>query len=150
MHGTYYNKLQPYFGQEYLQCHYIDTDAFLLSLITKIYWKFLKTYLLFDFSNLNENHEIFSRKNKKVIGEIKIETFKNIWIDEFICLRSKHYSFNCKDDIESKKNWKVFLNLNQNFFNLKNRKIVLMEKIIKKYVIIILFDHLIMICIIRK
>ena len=69
-------------------------------------WKFLKTYLLFDFSNLNENHELFSRKNKKVIVEFKIETLKYIWVDEFICLRSKHYSFNCKDDIESKNNLK--------------------------------------------
>ena len=40
----------------------------------------------FDFSNLDKNHEIFSNKNKKVIGKFKIETPKNIWIDEFVCL----------------------------------------------------------------
>ena len=26
---------------------------------------------------------------KKVIGKFKIETLANIWIDEFVCLRSK-------------------------------------------------------------
>ena len=32
----------------------------------------------------------------------KIETPKNIWIDEFVCLRSKAYSFKCKDKDEIK------------------------------------------------
>ena len=35
MYETYYDKLQPYFGQENIQLHYIDTDAFVLSLNTK-------------------------------------------------------------------------------------------------------------------
>ena len=41
-------------------------------------------------------------KAKKLIGKFKIETPKNIWIDEFICLRSKMYAFKYGDD--SKKN----------------------------------------------
>ena len=45
---------------------------------------------LFDFSNLNENQELFSNKNKKLVGKNKIE---NIWIDEFVALRSKCYAF---------------------------------------------------------
>ena len=57
---------------------------------------------IFDFSNLDKNHELFSEKNKKIIGKFKIETPKNIWIDEFVCLRSKAYSFKCKNNIESK------------------------------------------------
>ena len=56
----------------------------------------------FDFSNLDENHELFSNKNKKVIGKFKIETPKNVVINEFICLRSKAYSFKCKDEDENK------------------------------------------------
>ena len=36
------------------------------------------------------------------MGFFKIETPKNIWIDEFVCLRSKAYSFKCKNKIESK------------------------------------------------
>ena len=55
-----------------------------------------------DFSNLDKNHELFSNKNKIVIGKIKIETPKNIWIDEFVCLRSKMYAFKCGDDSKNK------------------------------------------------
>ena len=44
---------------------------------------------IFDFSNLDQNHELFSEKNKKVIGKFKIETPKNVVINEFVCLRSK-------------------------------------------------------------
>ena len=38
----------------------------------------------------------------RVVGKFKIETPINIWIDEFVCLRSKAYSFKCKDIIERK------------------------------------------------
>ena len=33
---------------------------------------------LFDFSNINRDHEFFSNKNEKVIGSFKIETPENI------------------------------------------------------------------------
>ena len=36
------------------------------------------------------------------MGFFKIETPKNIWIDEFVCLRSKAYSFKCKNEDEKK------------------------------------------------
>ena len=103
MYETYYDTLQPYFGQENLQLHYIDTDGMILSMKTKDIIKDLKNLEdIFDFSNLDENHELFSNRNKKVIGGFKNECPKNIWIDEFVCLRSKAYSFKCKDNIESK------------------------------------------------
>ena len=103
MYETYYDTIQPYFGQENLQLHYIDTDVMILSMNTKDIIKDLKNLEdILNFSNLGENHELFSNKNKKVIGEYKIETPKGIWIDEFVCLRSKAYSFKCKDNIESK------------------------------------------------
>ena len=57
---------------------------------------------IFDFSNLDKNHELFSSKNKKVLGKFKFETPKDIWIDEFICLRSKMYAFKCGDDSMNK------------------------------------------------
>ena len=103
MYETYYDTLQPYFGKENLQLHYIDTDGMFLSMKTKNIIKDLKNLEdIFDFSNLDENHELFSNKNKKVIGKFKIETPKNIWIDEFVCLRSKVYSFKCKNNDENK------------------------------------------------
>ena len=61
---------------------------------------------IFDFSNLDENHEFLSNRNKKVIGKFKIETPKNIWIDEFVCLRSKAYSFKCENEDENKNKMK--------------------------------------------
>ena len=63
MYETYYNKLQPYFGQENIQLHYMDTDSFLLSVNTKDIIKDLKNLEdIFDFSNLDKNHELFSKK----------------------------------------------------------------------------------------
>ena len=57
---------------------------------------------IFDFCNLDENHELFSNKNKKVNDKFKIETPKNNWIDDFICLRSKMYAFICGNDSKNK------------------------------------------------
>ena len=103
MYETYYDKLQPYFGQKNIQLHYMDTDSFVLSVNTKDIIQDLKNLEdIFDFSNLDKNHELFSNKNKKVIGKNKIETPKNIWIDEFVCLRSKMYAFKCGDDSKNK------------------------------------------------
>ena len=79
VYETYYDRLQPYFGQEIIQLHYMDTDSFILSVNTKDIVKDLK-YLedIFDFSNLDKNHELFSNKNEKVIGKFKMETPENI------------------------------------------------------------------------
>ena len=96
MYATYYDILQPYFGQENIRLHYMDCDSFVLSIETENIINDLKNLEdLFDFRNLNKNHELFSNKNKKVVGEFKTETPENIWIDEFVALRSKCYAFKC-------------------------------------------------------
>ena len=103
VYETYHDIIQPYHAQENLQLHYVDTDVFVLSLKTKDIIKDLKNLEdVFDFSNLEKNHELFSKKNKEVIGNFKIETPKNIWIDEFVCLKSKMYSFKCGNDSKNK------------------------------------------------
>ena len=103
MYATYHDKLQPYFGEKNLYLHCTDTDSFILSVNTKDIIKDLKNLKdIIDFSNLDKNHELFSNKNEKVIGKFKIETPKNIWIDEFVCLRSKMYSFKCGDNSDNK------------------------------------------------
>ena len=85
MYETYYDKLQPYFGQENLQLQYLDTDSFVLSVSKKDIINDLKNLAdLFNFSNLDENHEIFSNE-KYIFAFSKIDTPKNIWIDKFIC-----------------------------------------------------------------
>ena len=103
MYETNYDTLQFHFGQENIRLHYMDTDSFVLNVNTNDIIKDLKNLEdIFDFGNLDENHELFSNKNKKVLGKFKIETPKNNWIDEFICLRSKMYAFKCGDDSKNK------------------------------------------------
>ena len=103
MYETYYDKLQPYFGDKNLHLHYMDTDSFILSVNTKDIIKDLKNLeYIFDFSNLDENHELFSEKNIKRLGFFKIETPESIWIDDFVCLRNKMYSFKCGEHSKNK------------------------------------------------
>ena len=72
------------------QLHGLDTDSFVLSVNTKDIIKNLQNLEdLIDFSKLNEYHEIFNNKNKKVVGKFKTEIPKNIGTDDFICLRIK-------------------------------------------------------------
>ena len=60
MYLTQYDKLQPYFGQEKLQLHYIDADSFVLSMYTKdIIKDFENLGDFFYFISLDENHDIF-------------------------------------------------------------------------------------------
>ena len=42
---------------------------------------------IFDFSNLDENHELYSKKNEKVIGKFEIEIPKSFWIEELVALK---------------------------------------------------------------
>ena len=103
MYKTYYDILQPYFGQENIKLHYMDCDSFVLSIETENIINDLKNLGdLFYFSNLDKNHEILSNKNKKVVGKFKIETPENIWIDEFVALRSKCYAFKCGNNSKNK------------------------------------------------
>ena len=71
----------------------MDCDKFFLSNEIQIIIIDLQKNIeyLFDFSNLDGNHEIFSIKIKKRFGKFKIEAPKDVWIYEFICLRSKAY-----------------------------------------------------------
>ena len=81
----------------------MDTDSFVLSVITHDIIKDLRNLEdIFDFSNSDRNRELFSNKNKKVIGIFKIETPKKIWIDAFIALRSKMNAFKCGNDSKKK------------------------------------------------
>ena len=57
----------------------------ILSMKTEDIFKDLKNLEdIFNFSNLDENHELFSNKNKK---KFKIETPKNVILDEFVCVQ---------------------------------------------------------------
>ena len=78
MYETSYDKLHPYFGMGNLQLHYMDCDSFVLSIKTENSIKNLKNLEnKCDFSNLDENHELFSNKNKKKLSEnLKLKLLK--------------------------------------------------------------------------
>ena len=72
MYETSYDKLQTSFKQENIQPHCMDTDSFVLSVNTKDFTNDLKNLEdIFDFSNLNENHELFRDKRKKISDNFK-------------------------------------------------------------------------------
>ena len=126
MYETYYDTLQPYFNQENIQLHYIDCDSFVLSIKSENIIKDLKNLEdIFDFSNIDENHELYSEKNKKILGKFKIETPKNIFIDEFIALRSKMYAFKCKDREEDKNKLKGISKSQSKYIEFEEYKICL-------------------------
>ena len=103
MYETYYDKFQPYFGGENIQLHYTDCDSMVLSIVAKdIVEDLYNLRDLFDFSSLNREHELFSDENKKVVVKYKIETPESIWIDGFVCLKSKAYSFKCGGESSNK------------------------------------------------
>ena len=96
---------------------------------------------IYDFSNLDKNHELVGNKNKKLIGFFEIETPGNIWIDEFVCLGSKMYAFKGGD--ESKNEVKGFSKPQSKLLKFAEFLIVYLVENIKKIVITILFDQLI-------
>ena len=73
---TYYDKLQPYYGERNLHLYFKYTDSFILGINTEDIIKEDVYHVedLFDFSNLDENHEFFSNKNNKMIGTFKLGT----------------------------------------------------------------------------
>ena len=103
MYEIQYDRLHPFFGQENIKLQNMDTDSLVLKVKTGQIIKDLKNLeVIIDFNNLDENHELFSSKNKKVFGKYKIETPENIWTDEFVCPRSKMYAFKNGDDSKTK------------------------------------------------
>ena len=97
MYEFYYHKLQPYYSSS-VKLHYMDTDSFILSIKTGDLINHLEYFKDdFDFSELDENHELYDTINKKVIGKMKIETSLIIELDNFVALRSKSYSFSYKN-----------------------------------------------------
>ena len=51
---------------------------------------------------MNKTHDLYSIKNEEVVGKLKIENPKNVFIGEFISLTSKAFSLKCGSDNENK------------------------------------------------
>ena len=62
MYERYYDKMQPYFGEDNLELHYLDTDSFIFSFKPiKSLFEDLKHFKEdFDFSDLDPSHELYS------------------------------------------------------------------------------------------
>ena len=88
MYETYYDELQPFFDREKSHLPYMDCDSFVINFkASKIVSDLIYLVYLFDFINMDENHELFSKKNKKFVEKYKIETPKIAWVNEFVCLK---------------------------------------------------------------
>ena len=100
MYEWYYDRMQPYFGEDNLELHYLDTNSFIFSFKPiKSLIEDLKHFKEdFDFSDLDPSHELYSEANKKVIGKMKLETAPELDSDEAVFFRSKSYSPNIKQN----------------------------------------------------
>ena len=100
MYEWFYVKMQPYYGEDNLELHYLDTDSFIFSfkpiksLIEDL--KYFKE--CFDFSDLDPSHELYSKDNKKVKVKMKLETSPELDLDEAVFSGSKSYSLNNKQN----------------------------------------------------
>ena len=67
MYEWYYDKMQPYFGEDNLELHYLDTDSFIFSFKRmKNLIEDLKCFKEdFDFCDLDPSHELYSEDSKK-------------------------------------------------------------------------------------
>ena len=71
LYEIYYDELQPYFGEDNTQLHYMDGDSFVLSIRTHNIIKDLKNLEhLFDFSDLDDIHK--NIKEQKQNSSMKI------------------------------------------------------------------------------
>ena len=76
MYEWYYDKMKPHFGEDNLELHYLDTDSFIFSSKPiKILIEYLKIFKEdFVFSDFDPSHELYSKKNQKIICKMKPET----------------------------------------------------------------------------
>ena len=73
MYDYYYNKLKKQYGNK-CQLLYTDTDSLLIHIETEDVYKDMRNSSeLYDTSNFNKHHELFSEDNKKVLGKFKDE-----------------------------------------------------------------------------
>ena len=92
--------MQPYFGQDNLELHSLDTDSCLFSFKPiKSLTEDLKQFKQdFDFSDLYPSHEPHSKDNEKVNKKMKLETAPELDSDEAVFFRSKCYSLSNKQN----------------------------------------------------
>ena len=98
---VYYNYCVPMY--KHIKLNYYDTDSFIISVRGQDpYEDIFHNMQLFDTSNFDDDHPLFSSHRKKKLGTLKVETGSK-HIKAFCCLRSKSYSILMDTDEEVKK-----------------------------------------------
>ena len=104
MYEFWYDYMKPKYGNNIKLC-YMDTDSFIMSIITEDFYKDIANDVekRFDTSNYEVNRPLATGKNKKVIGLMK--ELRGKIITEFVTLRPKTHSYltdDCKEDKKAK------------------------------------------------
>ena len=100
MYEWYYDKMQPYCGDDILQLHYLDTDLFIFSFEPiKSLIKVLKYYIEdVDFSDLDPSHELYAEADRHVFDKMNLDSLLELDSDAAVFLRSKSYFLNIKQN----------------------------------------------------
>uniref|UniRef100_UPI00358FFFAA uncharacterized protein n=1 Tax=Myxine glutinosa TaxID=7769 RepID=UPI00358FFFAA len=86
MYDYFYNNLRKKYQND-VNLLYMDTDSFILKINTNdVYSDMKRDINIYDTSNYSPESELFSSKNKKVIGKFKDELGGNV-MSEFVGLR---------------------------------------------------------------
>ena len=97
MYDFHYNYMKTKYGPN-AQLLFTDTDSLCYSIYTEdVYQDMMKHQHLFDTSEYDPDHPLYSTENKKVLGKMKDETH-GIPIQEFVGLKSKMYSMIYEED----------------------------------------------------
>jgi len=91
MYDFHYNYIKKKYGQ-CAKLLFTDTDSLCYNIsIENIYEDMMRDIHLFDTSEYDPEHPLYSTENKKVLGKMKDETH-GIAVQEFVGLKSKMYS----------------------------------------------------------
>ena len=92
MYDYYYNHLKVKYADR-VKLLYTDTDSVIVHVQTDdLYKDMLESAAIYDTSNYQPNHPLFSNTNKKIIGKFKDELGGQL-LTEFIGIRPKMYSY---------------------------------------------------------
>jgi hypothetical protein len=103
MYDFHYNYIKTKYNDK-AKLLFTDTDSLCYEIETEdIYADMLQDQQLFDTSDYDPNHFLYSCDNKKVLGKMKDECAGSV-VDEFVGLRSKMYSLIYRDrELKEKK-----------------------------------------------
>ena len=101
MYQFFYDYLKPKY-QERCMLLFTDTDSFCCQIETTDLYKDMSEAMdLFDTSNFDTDHPLYSKQNYRVLGKMKSETGSTPPL-EFVGLRAKMYSLSCGNKSQKK------------------------------------------------